>query len=288
MQTTEIKAQKALALTSITIADYVINPYRGCSFGCKYCYAKRNKHCLNRAEEWGEFVDVKINLADILYEELKNNSSIKRVLIGSTTEVYQHVEKKYKLTRDVLTLLSEFKIPVTILTKSDLIVRDIDILKLNKENEICFTISPVSDEYLRLFEKRSPLNKDRINAVKQLLDNNINVYPHIGPLMPGFDGVEDAVQNDKQLFLPRIDFEIFNYNTMDGELIKDIYKKHIASKYDLFSKVYSNEEEYNKYWGDKIKEIDKVYKDIPHKVHLHPFENYFFNKKGQYSIEKNN
>ncbi len=101
---TEIQCVRVLAPSSIELGESVINPYRGCSVGCKYCYVQKNKSAQKRNAPWGSFVDVKVNSPRILHNELKIKN-IKRVLIGSTTEVYQPCEEMYQLMREILTVL---------------------------------------------------------------------------------------------------------------------------------------------------------------------------------------
>jgi len=275
-----ISAQKALSLTGITIADYVINPYRGCTFGCFYCYAKRNKGVLKRDEKWGQFVDIKKNLPELLEKELQTINP-KRVLLGSITECYQEAEKEFGLTRKVLEILKNKKIPITILTKSDLILRDADILSQQKENQVCFTISPLDDLALRCFETRSPFNNKRIEAIKGLKDFGVDVYAHVGPLMPGLFDIQKVVSQLRPLGV-RIDFEIFNYLTMDGGLVKSIYEHNFPCKYKEFCDMYSSQSYYEKYWEEVCNSIEKECVGIKFKIHVHPLDDYFINRQGQY------
>jgi DNA repair photolyase len=101
-----------------------MNPYRGCAHGCRYCYAPNIMRIPRR--EWGRFVEVKRNIPKILSDELKKK---KKGVVGisTTTDPYQPVEKKYKLTRFCLEQLLKHDFPVSVLTKSRLVSRDLDI-----------------------------------------------------------------------------------------------------------------------------------------------------------------
>lgn len=217
---TEIKCERALCPTGISsIAPYVVNPYRGCGFGCLYCYSQKNKCFQKEKRVWGSFVDVKINCLSILGRELKNIKP-EKVLLGSTTEVYQPIEEKYLLTRKIIELLNKHNVPVVILTKSDLIVRDIDILGNAK---ICFTINLHEDGLIKMFERNSPGKKQRLSAVKKLKENEINTYIHVGPVLPGFTDVE-KIMNMVYGLTERVNFEGFNFWMCPNREVKSILK----------------------------------------------------------------
>ena len=131
METKLIQTQRVLSPTQIALADCVINPYRGCSFGCSYCYSQENK---NIKLSGLMTVGVKINADSILEKELKYKKP-KRVLLGSTTECFQNLELEYKVSERILELLNSRNIPYTILTKSDLIRHYLNLVSGNKENK---------------------------------------------------------------------------------------------------------------------------------------------------------
>ena len=124
----EIKAKSILTKSGIPGVDYCVNPYVGCSHGCRYCYATFMKRYTGHTEAWGSFVDVKIHAPEILQRQLKR-ASMGRVMISSVTDAYQPIESKYKLTRQCLEILLQSQFPVDILTKSPLVLRDIDLIK---------------------------------------------------------------------------------------------------------------------------------------------------------------
>jgi DNA repair photolyase len=145
-----IHTQKVLSKTQISLADYVINPYQGCEFGCVYCYSQENKNLKNK--NFFQFLGVKINAPSVLEKELKINKP-KRVLLGSTTECFLYQELKYKITQKILFLLNKHHIPYTILTKSSLIKNFLSLIRKNKDNKIFFTLNFSSDYFIKLFEK---------------------------------------------------------------------------------------------------------------------------------------
>src|SRR3990172_5539619 len=143
----EIKAKSILTKSGIPGVDYCINPYVGCSHGCRYCYATFMKKYTGHTEPWGSFVDVKINAPEILQKQLKR-AKRGRVLISSVTDAYQPIESKYKLTRQCLEILLQSQFPVDILTKSPLVLRDTDLIKKFKDIEVGITIT-TNEEKIR-------------------------------------------------------------------------------------------------------------------------------------------
>lgn len=255
--------------TKIEIAPFTINPYRGCGFGCLYCYSQKNKCFRNRIEPWGEFVDVKTNFLEVLTKEL-NSITPERVLMGSTTEIYQQAEKEYQLTRGAIEILNSRNIPITILTKSNLIEKDIDILNNAK---ICLTINLHDNSLIKKFEKRSPSIEERINTLKKLKENNINAYVHVGPVFPELTDIEIIMEMVHGL-TSRVNFESFNYwmspyNTSAANL--------------PFKNIYSKEAEYSEYWGKMKQKILELNKKYNYKINFffHDFESFWTNTLGK-------
>lgn len=205
------QAKSILTPSKLPGVDYVVNPYSGCAFGCVYCYADfTRKFTGHMNDEWGKYVDVKINtpelfekeIANLLKRKIKQNEfkTGKRISIffGSVTDPYQGVEAKYELTRKCLEIVanSEIKndIEVSLLTKSPLVTRDIEILKRIPNLEIGMTISSIDDNISRLFECYAPPSSLRIEALKKLNEAGIKTYAFIGPLLPHFVANEDSLR----------------------------------------------------------------------------------------------
>ena len=179
----EIKAKSILTKSGIPGVDYCINPYVGCSHGCRYCYATFMKKYTGHTEAWGSFVDVKINAPEILQKQLKR-ARMGRVMISSVTDAYQPIESKYKLTRQCLEILLQSQFPVDILTKSPLVLRDIDLIKKFKDIEVGITITTHDEKISRVFEPNAPSIIARIRTLKTLHDSRIKTYAFIGPVLP--------------------------------------------------------------------------------------------------------
>ena len=179
----EKKARSILSKSGISGIDYCINPYTGCSHGCKYCYATFMKRFTGHGEAWGSFVDVKINAPEILQRQIKK-APRGNVMISSVTDPYQAIENQFKITRRCLEVLLPYQFPVNILTKSPLVLRDLDLIKKFKEIEVGITITTDDDKTREIFEPNAPSIETRIHALKELSESGIKTYAFIGPLLP--------------------------------------------------------------------------------------------------------
>ena len=179
----EIKVKSVLTRSEISGVDYCVNPYVGCSHGCRYCYATFMKKYTGHTEAWGSFVDVKINAPEILQKQLKRARN-GRVMISSVTDAYQPIESKYRLTRQCLEALLQYQFPVNILTKSPLVLRDTDLIKKFKDIEVGITITTNDEEISRVFEPNAPSIMARMRALKALHDSRVKTYAFIGPVLP--------------------------------------------------------------------------------------------------------
>jgi DNA repair photolyase len=177
----EVLVQKLVTKTKIPIARYVVNPYIGCGHGCKYCYAQFIGPFKNKAGVWGRDVFVKTNVPEIFERELyKLKGSI---LFSSVCDPYQPIEEKYQLTRTLLKIASEHFRTVRILTKSNLILRDLDILKSTNVS-VTITITTDDDRVRKILEPNAAPIEQRIEAVKKLRESNIDVSIFVGPVLP--------------------------------------------------------------------------------------------------------
>jgi len=196
---------KNKANRSIFLGDYSLNPYLGCSFNCNYCYINGSKY----ADSTNSFF-IKSNSVDVLRTQLKNKAKNQEravILIGSATDPYMEIESQLFLTRDILKIANRFKFPVHIVTKSDLILRDIDIFKkinqksilpgdienLKSKVIITFSFSTLDKEIANLFEKSAPSIKKRIKAMKTLKNEKFLVGVSLMPMLPYISDTEIAI-----------------------------------------------------------------------------------------------
>jgi DNA repair photolyase len=169
-------------LSKSKVLDYTINPYTGCEHGCTYCYARFMKKFSGHREEWGQFLDVKINAPDLLACEIKRKK-LGTVWMSGVCDPYQPAEKKYELTRQCLEILSRHDWPVIIQTKSPLVLRDTDLMKKRDGVKVGVSIASGDEKIREIFEPNAPSVKDRIATLKNLHSHGIETFVMIAPLL---------------------------------------------------------------------------------------------------------
>jgi DNA repair photolyase len=182
----EIEAKTILSKSQIY--DYALNAYVGCQHQCLYCYAKFMKRFTGHREPWGAFVDVKVNSPELLAREVKKKQK-GRVWISGVCDAYQPLEKKYQLTRRCLEILIAQGWPITIQTKSPLVLRDITILKRSTDAKVGFTITTADEKVRRIFEPGAPPIAKRIEALGILHDEGIATFVMVAPMLPGAEAL---------------------------------------------------------------------------------------------------
>lgn len=215
LEINEVKIKRVLNPTSIDLGDYVVNPYMGCEYGCCYCYVKSNKVVNKRGKSWGTYIDVRMNASDLLEKEIITTKP-NVVLLGSTTECFQPVEKEYKITRKLLEILNKHRVYYVILTRSPYIVEYIPLLKQGFCKKIYFTVNNFGHKLKQVLEPKGPSFVSRNSAIQVLLDAGLSVIPYCSPLIPW-------VTDIKGIFLAfekaeRIEFECLNFR------LKNIYE----------------------------------------------------------------
>ena len=181
MKIKEIHAKSILSPSKIY--DYVINPYVGCQHACSYCYARFMKRFTGHKEPWGDFIDVKINAAELLSKEIKKKR-VGTVWVSGVCDPYQPLEARYKLTRQCLEILVQNDWPVFIQTRSPLVLRDMDIFKKSKNIDVGLSITTANDEIRKIFEPYAPPIQRRLKAIEVLHQSGIRTYVMIAPILP--------------------------------------------------------------------------------------------------------
>jgi len=224
---------KAILSTS-QVYDYVINPYVGCQHGCSYCYARFMKRFTGHKEPWGDFVDVKVNAPDLLVKEIKKKKK-GTVWMSGVCDPYQPLEKRYKLTRRCLEILVQYSWPVSLQTRSPLVLRDLDILKEAEDLEAGLSITTANDEIRKIFEPHAPSIMERVRTIETMHQNGIRTYVMIAPILPEAENLVAILAGKVDYFI----IDRMNYHHADR-----IYHKHGWQD--------KNTDEYFSFVGDKI------------------------------------
>jgi DNA repair photolyase len=170
---------------------WTINPYRGCEFACKYCYARYTHEFMEMRDgaEFEQKIYVKQHTADLLRRDLKKVKLGEVIALGTATDPYQPAERRYEVTRGILEEFARHRgFELGIVTKSNLVVRDLDLLRefaLNNALSIHVTITTLDVELARILEPRAPRPDLRIDAVRQLSEAGIDVGVSSSPVLPG-------------------------------------------------------------------------------------------------------
>jgi len=165
--------------------DFSLNPYSGCSFGCTYCYAAFFVRSKEKRDNWGYWVDVKENALNLLKKWRKKSLDDKTIYLSSVTDPYQPIEKDLELTRSLIEELANYHKPrLVVQTRSNLVTRDIDLLKQFEVIQINMTVTTDSEKVRKVFEPYCPSNKVRIKAIKEIHKAGIPSCITLTPLLP--------------------------------------------------------------------------------------------------------
>lgn len=188
--------------------DYTLNPYYGCSVNCLYCYIRGSKYGRNTTHK----TSAKVNAPEILVKQLKKRAKNKEyglISLATSSEPYPRIEGELELTRTILQIIARFKFPVGILTKSNLVLRDMDILKKINENAIIptdlkpklkwgamisFSFSTPHEKLAKIFEPNAPPPKERLETMKKFKDEGFKVGVCYMPVLPFLSDSEKQIE----------------------------------------------------------------------------------------------
>ncbi len=247
MQIKEIEVKDVMTRSNLPVADFSVNPYVGCSHACKYCYASFMKRFTNHPEPWGEFIDVKY------WPEIKNPQKYagKEAFLGSVTDCYQPCEAKYERTRSLLKQLQGSGISISIATKSDLVLRDIDLIRTFPNARVSFSINTLDEDFRKEMDRGVSVER-RLNAMKQFYDAGIQTTCFISPIFPGITDVKGIInQAKKQCNLVWLE----NLNLRGdyrARILDWIHEKHPELD-SLYREIYSKKS--RAYWDSLDEEI---------------------------------
>lgn len=243
----EINVKGILTKSNLPVSDYSVNPYTGCVHGCKYCYASFMKRFSNHAEPWGEFLDVKY------WPDIKNPKKYagKELFIGSVTDPYQPQEEKYERTRALLTQMQGSGCKISIATKSDLILRDLDLIKTFPNARVSWSINTLDETFRKDMDNAVSIER-RFAAMKAFHDAGIRTTCFISPIFPGITDIPDIIHRAKNqcnlVWLENLNLR-GSYKTV---ILDYIAKKH-PELIPLYQAIYKNGD--RSYWAKLDEEM---------------------------------
>lgn len=174
---------KSILNQSKAFQSYTLNPYSGCPHGCVYCYNLQFIQRFKPDQKWGQFMEVKINAPDILEKEVKRKPK-NDVFFSTITDAYNPLEQKYQITQKCLKILLEHQWPINILTKSDLILRDIELIKGFKQKKVGFSLINLDPKIAKILEPGTSSPEKRLLALQTIHQAGIPTYAFVGPILP--------------------------------------------------------------------------------------------------------
>jgi DNA repair photolyase len=180
--------------------NWTLNPYRGCTHGCHYCFARRYhvQFEMNSDDEFASVILVKRNFVDVLRRELDRPSWTRdHVAFGTATDPYQPIEGHYKLTRQSIEALTTGRTSIGLITKGPMVVRDRDVLlDLTRAAgcTVCMSVPTVDEEAWRILEPGTAPPLQRLRAVRELVDAGVNAGVLMAPIVPGFSSSRSKLE----------------------------------------------------------------------------------------------
>lgn len=279
----EIDVHSVMTQSSLPVGGYSVNPYVGCTHACLYCYASFMKRFTKHPEPWGTFLDVKN------WEPIKNPRKYdgSRIVIGSVTDGYNPQEAIFKRTRRLLEELRGTTAEIMVCTKSDLVLRDLDLLKQFPKTTVSWSINTLDEEFRADMDHAATIAR-RIEAMKQTYAAGIRTVCFISPIFPGITDVKAIIEQVKD-FADLIWLENLN---LRGQF-KGSIMNYIREKYPHLLPLY--EEIYNRkrtdYWKGLEADIAQYARqhDYPYRINDLPYGrsqqgkpvivNYFYHEK---------
>ena len=197
----EVQCKSALTRVRNMAFRWSLNPYRGCTHGCHYCFARSTHfyYDLDADAEFSSIIFVKTNIVEVLRLELSAPKwRRQRVVIGTATDPYQPIEGKYRLSRAALEAFLAFRTPVSIITKSSLVVRDTDILAELAQRLDCtvnFSITTLDRTLWRQLEPGTAPPLQRLRSLQKLAAAGVHAGVLLAPIIPGLTATQENLED---------------------------------------------------------------------------------------------
>ncbi len=236
----EIEVKSVLSKSNLPVCEYSVNPYVGCPHACKYCYASFMKRFTGHAEPWGEFLDVK------RWPEIKHPERYagKELFIGSVTDPYNPQEETFCRTRALLEQLQGSGAKLSIATKSDLILRDLDLIKSFPAARVSWSVNTLDEDFKNDMDKAMSIER-RLAAMKAFHEAGVRTTCFISPIFPGITDVKAIVERAKgQCNLIWLE----NLNLRGGykAVIMDYIREKRPDLLPLYQEIYNKND--RRYW----------------------------------------
>lgn len=256
----DVDTKNIMTKSSLPVGGYSVNPYVGCTHACKYCYATFMKRFTGHTEPWGTFLDVKH------WGDIKNPQKYKgqRVVIGSVTDGYNPQEEQFGRTRLLLTQLQHSGAEIMICTKSDLVLRDLDLLKTMPNVTVSWSINTLDEGFQSDMDKAVSISR-RLAAMKTVYDAGLRTVCFVSPIFPGITDVEAIIERAKN----QCDLIWLENLNLRGSFKADIMG-YVEEKYpelvSLYQMIYNNND--RSYWREleqRIKSMAQA-QGLPYRV----------------------
>ncbi len=188
----EIGVKSILSRSNLPVCEYSVNPYIGCTHGCKYCYASFMKRFTGHSEPWGSFLDVK------RWPKIKDPKKYagKELFIGSVTDPYLPQEEFYERTRELLMQLKGSGAKISIATKSDLILRDLDLIKDFPDARVSLSINTLDEAFRSDMDNAVSIER-RLDAMETFYRAGVRTTCFVSPIFPGITDAEAIIRRVK-------------------------------------------------------------------------------------------
>lgn len=278
-----VSVRSVMTKSTLPVGGFSVNPYVGCPHACKYCYASFMKRFTGHTEPWGTFLDVKH------WEPIKNPHKYdgQRVVIGSVTDGYNPYEEKYCNTRKLLEELRGSTAEIMICTKSDLVLRDIDLLRQFPKVTVSWSVNTLDEQFRADMDKAVSIER-RLKAMEQVYRSGIRTVCFVSPIFPGITDVMAIIERVKD-FADLVWLENLNLRgQFKGTIMNYIREKH-PELVDLYEEIYNRK--INDYWQmlEKTTAEYAVQNGYPYRVNDLPYGrsekgkpvivNYFYHEK---------
>ncbi len=243
----EINVKTILTKSNLPVSDYSVNPYVGCSHSCKYCYASFMKRFTNHPEQWGTFVDVKH------WDTIKNPKKYagKELFIGSVTDPYMPLEAEYKRTRTLLEQMQGSGCKISIATKSDLVLRDIDLIKSFPDARVSWSINTFDEKFRSEMDCSVSIQR-KIEAMRKFHEAGVRTTCFISPIFPYITDVQGIILKTKD-YCNLIWLENLNLRGDYKKVILDYIKEKRPALYSVYDEIYNKGD--RDYWENLSKKI---------------------------------